>query len=96
MTYLLKQEDRRNEVSEFWTISLSAGISRVGFRSFSKLMDMPKSRAYPASGYFLPRSTGAIAVQSILCQAQRECLAQGIVGSNKYTEFLRAQGSGIN
>jgi hypothetical protein len=69
MTDLFKKEERRNEVSEFWIIIVSAGLSRVRFRSFCKLMDMPKSRAYPASGCFLPRSTRAIAVQSILSKA---------------------------
>ena len=67
---IINSEDRRNEVYEFWIPSLFAGISRAGFRSFCNLVDMPASRAYPASSCILPGSTFAIAVQSVLFQAR--------------------------
>ena len=65
---------------------MSAALSRAGFRSFCKLMDMPESRAYKGSGCFLPGGACAIAVQSVLCQAKGECLAPRIVGSKKNTQ----------
>ena len=76
--------------------SVSACLSRAGFRSFCKHMDMPESRAYPTSGRFLPWSACAVAVQSILCQAKGECLASCVVGRKKYEELLRAQGNGVH
>ena len=76
--------------------SVSARLSRAGFRSFCKHMDMPERRAYPASGRFLPWSACTVAVQSILCEAKWECLAPCIVGSKIYDELLRAQGSGVH
>lgn len=88
--------DKRNDVPEFWIPSVSAGLSRAGFSSFCKLMDMPESRAYPACGCFLPGSACAIAVQSVLFQAEGKCYAPCVVGIKKYGELLRTQGSRVH